>query len=60
VAEKLEVQMMEIRKRVLGVEHPDTLTSVINLALTWKATWRRNEGCETHEVMRTVRLVPLH
>ena len=27
---------MEIRKRVLGKEHPDTLTSMNNLAFTWK------------------------
>jgi hypothetical protein len=27
---------METRKRVLGVEHPDTLTSMGNLASTYK------------------------
>ena len=31
-AEKLQVQVMEIRKRVLGEKHPDTLTSIANLA----------------------------
>jgi hypothetical protein len=31
-AEKLEVQVMEARKRVLGEEHPDTLISMANLA----------------------------
>jgi hypothetical protein len=28
---------METRKRVLGQEHPGTLTSLNNLALVWKA-----------------------
>ena len=27
---------METRKRVLGAEHPSTLTSMANLAYTWK------------------------
>ena len=32
-AEELEMQVMETRKRVLGAEHPDTLTS---MALTYR------------------------
>jgi hypothetical protein len=28
--------VIEMRKRVLGAEHPDTLTSMNNLAFTWK------------------------
>jgi hypothetical protein len=35
-AEELDVQVMETRKRVLGEEHPDTLTSINNLAFTFK------------------------
>lgn len=35
-AEELEVQVMELRKRVLGPEHPDTLTSMSNLAFPCK------------------------
>ena len=31
---------METRKRVLGEEHPDTLTSMANLAFIWKAQSR--------------------
>ena len=27
-AEKLEVQVMDMRKKLLGAEHPDTLTSM--------------------------------
>lgn len=33
--EDLEVQVMEIRKKVLKVEHPDTLASMASLALTY-------------------------
>lgn len=33
-AEKLEVHVMETRKRVLGAEHPDTLASMAKLAST--------------------------
>jgi hypothetical protein len=31
---------METRKRMLGVEHPDTLISMANLAFTWKSLER--------------------
>ncbi|KAF2022699.1 hypothetical protein EK21DRAFT_44720, partial [Setomelanomma holmii] len=34
---ELDVQVMETRKRVLGEEHPSTLTSMNNLALTLKS-----------------------
>jgi len=34
-AKELEVQVIETRKRVLGEEHPDTLTSIGNLASTF-------------------------
>ena len=34
-AEELEVGVMETRKRVLGAEHPDALTSMANLASTY-------------------------
>ncbi|KAI1554711.1 kinesin light chain, partial [Pyrenophora tritici-repentis] len=33
-AEQLEVQVMQARKRVLGDEHPDKMTSMHNLAFT--------------------------
>jgi hypothetical protein len=39
-AEELEVQVMETSKRVLGAEHPSTLTSMNNLAFTWQGTGR--------------------
>ena len=37
-AGKLFVQVMETRKTKLGVDHPDTLKSMNNLAFTWRGT----------------------
>lgn len=31
------MQVIETRKRVLGLEHPSMLTSMANLAHTWKS-----------------------
>ena len=38
-AEQLEIQVIEMRKKLLGAEHPDTLASMANLASTY-----RNQG----------------
>jgi Tetratricopeptide repeat len=43
-AEELEVQVMEKRERVLGQDHPDTLTSMNNLAFAWKSQGRDIEA----------------
>lgn len=43
-AEKLFVQVMETRKRVLGDEHPSTLTSMNNLAQTLKGLGHHDEA----------------
>ncbi|KAJ2892346.1 kinesin light chain [Zalerion maritima] len=43
-AEDLFVQVMETRKRVLGAEHPDRLTSMSNLAFTWHSLDRTEEA----------------
>ena len=45
-AEELEVQAIETRKRVLGKEHPDTLTSIGNLAATFRSQGRWEEAEE--------------
>jgi hypothetical protein len=37
---------MQTRKRVLGEEHPDTLTSMNNLAFTWKGQARDIEAID--------------
>ena len=43
-AEQLDIQVMDMRKKVLGAEHPDTLTSMANLAVTYRDQGRRNEA----------------
>ena len=35
---------MDMRKKLLGAEHPDTLTSMTNLASTYKSQGRWNEA----------------
>ena len=36
--------MMETRMRLLGEEHPDTLTSMANLAFTWNSLGHDHEN----------------
>jgi DNA transposition AAA+ family ATPase len=43
-AEELEVQVMEILKKKLGADHPDTLTSMANLAVTYSEQGREDEA----------------
>jgi len=43
-AEQLEVPVMETKKRVLGEEHLDTLTSTANLASTYRNQGRWKEA----------------
>jgi hypothetical protein len=38
------VRVVETRVRVLGSEHPDTLTSMNNIAFTWKGQGRDEEA----------------
>jgi hypothetical protein len=38
------VQVLESRKKKLGVDHPDTLISMDNLAFAWKGTGRETEA----------------
>jgi tetratricopeptide (TPR) repeat protein len=45
-SEELEAQVMQISKRVLSDEHPDTLTSMGNLALTYRHQGRWKEAEE--------------
>jgi tetratricopeptide (TPR) repeat protein len=53
-AEELHVQVMQTRKRVLGDDHPDTLISMVNLALTYsnQGRWKEAEELEV-QVMQT-------
>jgi uncharacterized protein (DUF2164 family) len=43
-AEQLRMQVMNMRKKLLGAEHPDTLTSMGNLAITYWNQGRWNEA----------------
>jgi hypothetical protein len=43
------VLVLEISKRVLGPEHPDTLTSMHNLAFIWNEQGRQAEGLKLIE-----------
>jgi Tetratricopeptide repeat len=43
-AEQLQLQVMDMRKKLLGAEHPDTLTSMANLASTYWKQGRWNEA----------------
>ena len=43
-AEQLEVQVMDMRKKLLGAEHPDTLISMENLACTYWKQGKLNEA----------------
>jgi hypothetical protein len=53
-AEELFVQVMETRKKKLGADHPDTLTSMANLASTYwyQGRWDAAEELEV-QVMET-------
>ena len=57
-AEKSFFQVVETRKRVLGAEHPDTLTSIGRLAWTlWdQGQWKEAENLEV-QVMETSKRV---
>jgi tetratricopeptide (TPR) repeat protein len=53
-AEELLVEVIETRKRVLADEHPDTLTSMNNLASTYSNQGRWNEAEELEvQVLQT-------
>ncbi|KAF2181041.1 putative kinesin light chain [Zopfia rhizophila CBS 207.26] len=53
-AEKAFAQVMQTRKRKLGAEHPSTLTSIANLASTYRnqGRWKEAEELEV-QVMET-------
>ena len=48
-AEDLFVQVMETSKKKLGADHPSTLTSMNNLAFTWKGTDKETEAVRLME-----------
>ena len=54
-AEALEVVVMEKRKHALGEEHPDTLTSMANLASTYRnqGQWKEAKALEVVVMEKT-------
>jgi tetratricopeptide (TPR) repeat protein len=58
-AGELFVQVMQTWKRVLGDEHPDTLTSMNNLALAYKSQgrWKDAEELQVQEVQTRKRVL---
>ena len=48
---KMHEQCLEIRRRVLGAEHPDTLWSMNALAMTYDRMGRSIEAMKMHEQM---------
>jgi Tetratricopeptide repeat len=54
-AVELDEKVLEICKRTLGVEHPDTLTSMNNLAISYGNQGRLMEAVELHEKVLKVR-----
>ncbi|KAI2863719.1 hypothetical protein CBS13152_11227 [Aspergillus niger] len=58
-AEQLQVQVMETRKIKLGEDHPNTLTSMANLASTYRnqGRWEKAEQLEVQVMeMRKIKL----
>jgi tetratricopeptide (TPR) repeat protein len=58
-AEELDVQVTETKNRVLGAEHPDTLTSMAYLALTYRnqGRWKEAEELEVQVMEMTKRVL---
>ncbi|KAH9208514.1 hypothetical protein DL95DRAFT_479896 [Leptodontidium sp. 2 PMI_412] len=48
-SEELQVQVLEARTRNLCADHPDTLTSMNNLELTWKRSGKETEAVRLME-----------
>ncbi|OCK73604.1 kinesin light chain, partial [Lepidopterella palustris CBS 459.81] len=58
-AEKSFMQVVETKKRILGQENPSTLTSIANLASTYRnqGRWKEAEGLEVLVMETSVRLL---
>jgi len=48
-AAQLHEELLEIRKRALGPEHPDTLQSMNGLAASYSSLGRTKEAAQLHE-----------
>jgi len=58
-AEELEVQVMQMHKRILGEEHPFTLNSKENLAATYRnqGRWKKAEELEVQVMQMHKRIL---
>ena len=45
---KLEIQILEARNRILGVEHPHTIIAIIKFAATYKCLGKHTDGEKLH------------
>ena len=43
-AEELEMQVLDVGKRILGVEHPDTIRATANIAATYRNLGKYTEA----------------
>jgi len=51
-AAELHEKVLQAMRRTLGMEHPDTLTSMSNLAGTYQSLGQMKEAAELHEKVR--------
>jgi tetratricopeptide (TPR) repeat protein len=49
LAERFYSRILDMRKRLLGLDHPDTLASMYDLAITWRIQGREKEAMLRHE-----------
>ena len=54
-AEKLHAQVLGARKKILGPEHPDTITSMYNLALMYQEQGKLKEAEEIYVLVTEMR-----
>ncbi|RFU24235.1 hypothetical protein B7463_g12105, partial [Scytalidium lignicola] len=54
-AEELQVQVIEMTKKMLGEEHPNTLASIANLAFTYSNQGRQKEAEDLEEQVMEMR-----
>ena len=58
-AEQLQCQVMDMRKKLFGAEHPDTVTSITNLAAIYhsQGKWNEAEQLETQVMEMSMKLL---
>lgn len=56
------MEVIETKKRILGPEHPDTLTSIVNLAATYKnqRKWKEAEELQVQLMETRKKVLGVH